>query len=235
MFRKYFIPIIITIILFVSIVNKVGAQDLGMPTDESGMGMPTQIASPKLSPVPFTPLSEESGDQNSLPDETTVAPAPYDPYGVMGNQSGSCPMLSGTPMPGASGMSSTGMGMMSGMNMGDMPGMGMGCMSGMSSDSMTGMNMGTLSGMSSDGMSGMNMGNMAGMNMTGIEGGWMGISSLWYTNPWWLLGWVVLVLLSIAVLVGLVLAVVLVIRRSRPSPVLVPNVAKDSGQVGESG
>jgi hypothetical protein len=89
----------------------------------------------------------------------------------------------------------------------------------MSGGSMTGMN--GMSGMSN--MSGMN--NMSGMgNMTGMQGindplmAQQSGFSLYYTNPWWLLGWLVLILVFLSLIAGLVVGVFWLVRRIKSSP-----------------
>jgi hypothetical protein len=124
----------------------------------------------------------------SLPVESTpVAELP-----LSGAQSGTgtCPMMGGTSMTGA--------GSMSGMGMGNMTGM-----QGMSS-----MNMGNMSGM--QGMQNM-PGGMAGMNMNGPMAAY---ATPWYSNPWLMLGWMLVVLVVLGILAGIVLMVQTLRRRS---------------------
>jgi hypothetical protein len=208
------------LLLLVSTVA--AAQDLGTPTDQTGMDMATATSEPELSPVPSSPEPAALSNESAVPTQTAIASDQYDPYGVMGGQVSTCPMLSGTAMPGTSGtsmggMSGMGMSGMSGTNMSGMSGMTMGDMTGMGMGGMSGMNMGGMAGMNMADMTGMNTGSMAGMNMAGIDGVGMSFSSLWYTNPWWLLGWVILILLAIAILIGALLAVLWIIRRNRPA------------------
>lgn len=88
----------------------------------------------------------------------------------------------------------------------------------MNGTSTTGMgNMGGMQGMSGMGMNGMsggmmNMGGMPGMNMSGSMSS---IPVPWYSDPWWLLGWVLLTLVTLAILFAAAYGLIQLTRRSR--------------------
>ena len=169
-------------------------------------------------------------------DSPTLTPAPavemtVDATAVMGPMTGSMgnmPMMSGTPMANMpmNGAGSASCPMMAGMDMTGMSGttgMGsgmMGSMAGMSATSMPGMNMGGSGMAMGTGMgSGMMMGGTS-MNMNQVETDDMPLYNnlVWYRNPWYLLGWLLFGIVSLAFLVALVVGVVWVIRRTRPAP-----------------
>jgi hypothetical protein len=113
--------------------------------------------------------------------------------------------------------------------------MTMGAMDATSCPMMGSMNMTSMNGTSGmAGMTGAGMGamngttNMPGMSgMTGMgmsaQGGTMpdlttadGAFSFLTLNPWWFLGWSLMVLLVLALLVGIVVGTIWLIRRTRP-------------------
>jgi hypothetical protein len=69
--------------------------------------------------------------------------------------------------------------------------------------------------MMSGGMPGMNMTGMAGMMMPGMPGMTSIASSSPYENPWYLLGWALLALVSLTILCGPVFGFVWIIRSSK--------------------
>lgn len=106
-------------------------------------------------------------------------------------------MMSGTPMPGANGMA---------MNSAGCAMMGTSGMTGMSGTA----------GMS--GMSGMN--SMSGM--TAVAGAdesdvLLTDPSTWFNNPWTLLGWLLVLASVLAILAGIVLGILWIVRRSTPA------------------
>jgi hypothetical protein len=128
------------------------------------------------------------------PMSAPTSPAPTaQPYTMpmnpgMAAGTGTCPMMTGT--------------MADGTAMGSMPGMGM---------SMGSMPMGSMGQMGSMPMGGMPMSGMQGMN-DALSG--RGPGAWFYgTNPWWLLGWLLLLGLVAGVLASLVLGVVWIVRR----------------------
>ncbi len=177
------------------------------------------------------------------PDPTATAAVPQPgsmPMGSMtGMSSGDCPMM-------ASGMAGTGTGMsgdamlsgsMAMPGMSDMSGMtgmsmqgtsGMSGMSDMSGMAMPGMSdMSGMTGMSMQGTSGMSgMSDMSGMTMQGMSGtssmtvdqmnDLMGYS-IYRTNPWWLLGWLVLFLILLGVIAAAMIVIYWIIRQIRRS------------------
>lgn len=106
-------------------------------------------------------------------------------------------MMSGTPMPGANGMAMGG----SGCAM-------MGSMSG--TTGMTGMSgMAGMSGMS--GMSGtMSMGTLDDQFL-------LTDPATWLNNPWTMLGWLLVLVAFLAILVGIVLGVLWIVRHVQPA------------------
>jgi hypothetical protein len=113
---------------------------------------------------------------------------------------GNCPMMGGGAMGSTSGMQGTNMTGMAGMQGGSMMGM-------------TGMQGGPMTGMA--GMQGSSMPGMPGMMMPGTQNMPSIASSNPYENPWYLLGWALLALVSLTILGGLVFGFVWMIRRSR--------------------
>ena len=106
-------------------------------------------------------------------------------------------MMSGTPMPGANGMAMSG---------GGCAMMGMAGMNGMSG--MNGMN----------GMSG--MGGMTGMSgMVDVDDSEVLLNdpSTWLNNPWTVLGWLLVLVVLLAILAGIVLGILWIVRRSTPA------------------
>ena len=182
MFRKSIISVVLCVTLLFFIFTLVSAQEPGKETYQMD-GTPTAAPLPvEATPIPELPLSNQSAAQ-----------------------SGTCPMMSGSGVTTAGGMS----------------GMGMNGMSGMQGTS--GMNMGSTSG--TQGMPGgtMSMGGMASMNMTGMNGPIVTYATSWYTNPWLMLGWVLLVLIVLAALAGIVLGVQTLRQRSKAvAPVEIP-------------
>jgi hypothetical protein len=197
-------------------------------------------ASPAAASVPLqmTPMTDPMSVPTAM--VPTLVPGTGQTYSTTASGQMSCPMMGGsmtgtTDLSGISGTSGMyGMGSMSGMTgmsgmggmsgMTGMSGMGMG-MSGMGSMSgMSGMGMG-MSGMGSmPGMSGMgSMSGMSSMPVTGMQnvndvlsnnanGNWF--LSL---NPWWILGWVVLIGLVVSlIVVGTVLTIRLVGKPKQP-------------------
>jgi hypothetical protein len=76
------------------------------------------------------------------------------------------------------------------------------------------MNMGNMAGMQGMPAGMMNMGGMAHMNMTGMNGPMAASTTPWYSNPWLMLGWVLFVLVVLAVSAGIVWTVQALRRRS---------------------
>jgi hypothetical protein len=87
----------------------------------------------------------------------------------------------------------------------DMTGMGM-----------SGMSMGDMSGAGMNGMSGMQ--GMSGMNMPGMNGMMAYQAVPWYSNPWWILGWMLVVAAGVAFLFGAVLGIRWIVRIARQAP-----------------
>ena len=147
-----------------------------------------------------------SQDGMEMPTET---PAATEETGVVYSTTPQPGMMNGTMNSGSMAMGTCPM--MSGMS-------GMGSMSGMSD--MTGM--GSMSGMTS--MNGMTGGSgMSMMNMSGMQGMVEEDPYAWLRNPWLMLGWLLFGLTMLAVLAGIVLGVLWIIRRSSPAgPVAAP-------------
>jgi len=163
-------------------------------TSEPGMDMATETPLPALDAATPTP------DYGQMPMGSGT-------YGM-----GGMGTMSGTMVPGQ--MQGTTCPMMSGMDMSSMSGM-----SGMSG--MTGM--GSMSGMSgTTGMTGMDMSGMTGMGNMNVMPASPGSILLGGLNPWWLLGWGLLGLLLLAILVGVVIGIVWLVRRSQPAKPVQP-------------
>ena len=179
---------------------------LGFFSAASGQGEtpgPTEKPRSDATVQPRSTMEAESSEAESSQDDSLTNSTQ-----LSGMTTGGCPMMSGT-MTGSSTMSGATTSM-SGMA-------GMGSMAGMTGVSnMTGMN-GTTN------ITGMNgMSSMTGMqNMSGNQA--MGAAqmlgeqqfSLATLNPWWVLGWLVLVLFVLALTIGLIVGVVLLIRGQR--------------------
>jgi hypothetical protein len=168
---------------------------LAFATAVSGQGMATPEA-----PVPGV-VVPAPGSGDVRPEDSLGT---YYPYTGTLPMTGACPMMGGTGgMMGMSGMGTmSGMGGMTGMStMGTMSGMGaMPGMSGMSTMP------GTMGAYSAYGPSGVStsgtFGLVAGQN-----------ASPFGSNPWWLLGWLVLFAFALALVAAVVLGVVLLIKR----------------------
>lgn len=149
---------------------------------------------PGNSLVAAAPLSQMTPAVDPMSTPTVVAPPlstqnglPVNTTGtVVGSGQTSCPMMSGSTGTGMSGMS--------GMT-------GMGGMSGSMSGSMS-------------------MGQMGSMPMTGYVNMNDALSNsqagfFYSTNPWWLVGWIIVFILVIALLVLIVLGIIWMVKQIR--------------------
>ena len=216
--------ITIVILLFAGItISAVG----GWNVPVAQMDMPTDTPQPTSPQVTDTPVP--GGESAGLPSPTwTSIFTGYTPY----------PDTTSTyyPMGGSGmGMSCSGMGGasmgtgMAGMGSGTMPGgMGMGATGSITGTLTTGScpMMGGMSGMSGmsmgsgSSMSGMDMSDdymIAGMDLYETNGDVATASSNIFTNPWLLLGWVLVGLLILGILAAIVVGILWLIRRSKPT------------------
>ena len=208
-------------LLFIAVMTMAVAAGWQRPLAQTGMDMPTNTMQPGLIDSTATPIPQGT----SVPVVNTpgaIAPSPtmtsiftgFTPPptaivvggSLMSGCGSSCGMggsgSMGTTITGTLGMAGmTGMGSMGAAGM-DMSGCMMMSGSGMSGSAMSGMGTGTdllMSGMDMDDSS----------SLVGYE------STLDTTNPWMILGWVVLGLVSLAIIFAVVFGVVLIVRHLR--------------------
>jgi hypothetical protein len=214
----------IFVILLVAILTTAAASGWGGPLLQ--MDMPTDTVQPQATSALATPYGQNtpvpagSDSQQSLPSPvmtsifTGYTPYPNATYmagtGMMAGMGGMGSMGSNGMIVGSGVMTGTmGMSGMGSMGMGDMASCPMMSGSSMSGSSMSGMDMGTdLS------MIGMDMGEVSGS----VE---YSSGSVW-SNPWLLLGWIVLVLVVLAILTGTAFGIAWLVRRLRPAPPALP-------------
>ena len=242
-FKLGFVTSVILLIAIITIAAARGYGDpltqtgMDMPTETMQPRSTASAATPQMQDTP-TPLGNNIEQNAPSPTWTSIFTG-FTPYpnststynssmggsGMMGGCSG---MSSGGSM-GSGGMVSMGTGGM-GMNNGVITGtMGMNSMGGMGSGGMGTGNCSMMSGsgmsgsgmssseMSSSGMSspGMSDGYMLGMDMSGVSGYVEDNSSSVFSDPWLLIGWVLLGLLVIAILVGAGFGIAWIVHRSR--------------------
>jgi hypothetical protein len=183
---------------------------MDMPTGSPLPQSTQDLTTPRAQDTP-TPAGDNLDMGVSSPNWTSIftgfTPYPNATYGSYGSGMGS---MGGMGMSGGyygTGTPMSGMGSMG--SMGGMSGMGSGSCSMMGS---SGMSMNSTSGDYS--MSGM---DMSGMNMTGMNGYVAGNTSV-FSNPWLLIGWVLLGVLVLAILVGIGVGIAWLIRRPRQTP-----------------
>jgi len=190
---------------------------MDMPTETMP---PPSTVSPVTPEIQETPTPEDFGDVQSVasPTWTSIftgytpypdASATYYPYMGSSGMGGGC---GGGGMGGGMGSGGMGMGMGSGSTMSGTPMSGMGGMGGMGSMS------GSMDMNNCSMMSGMNMygdATMLGMDMTGMSGSVASSSTSVFSNPWLLIGWVLLGVLVVAILFGIGFGIAWLIRYSK--------------------
>jgi hypothetical protein len=207
-FRLFLITVVIMTFASLTISATGG---LNKPLAQTGMGMATDTPQPQTPQMQDTPTPGGNNPAMGLPSPTwTSIFTGYTPYPNM------------TPMAG----SAMGSGMMGrGMNLSsqDTTGAITGSMTSSNCPMMSGMgSMGGMGAMDMGGgssMPGMDMGSnyaIEGMDMYGTSGYVQTSPSDPFSNPWLLIGWVLLAVLIFGILAAIVVAIIWLIRRSKP-------------------
>ncbi len=218
MFHKLKLAISIITLLVIAVMTMAVAAGWQRPLSQTGMDMPTDTMQPEpidgtATPIPqgtSVPVVNTPGSIAPSPTMTSIFTGftpPPTAMSVGGTSGMSGSMGMGTTITGTIGMAGmTGMGSMGAAGM-DMSGCPMMSGSSMSSSAMSGMGTGTdllMSGMDMDDSS----------SMVAYE------STMDTTNPWMILGWVVLGLVSLAIILAVVVGVVFFVRylrKARPA------------------
>jgi len=235
MSRKYKLAFVITVILLVAVTTIASARGWEGPLYQTGMDMPTATMQPASTQSPATPQPQvtatprgvDAGSSMPSPSMTSIFTG-YTPYpndtSTNYSSMGGCGMMGGSSGMSAGGsMGTGGMGMSSGATP---SGMGMSGVGSMGTSGMGSMGAGSMamscSMMSGAGMSGSMSGAgmsddywLSGMDMDMDEtSGYVESDASPFSDPWLLLGWILLVLVVIAILAGAAFGIVWIIRRS---------------------
>jgi len=228
--NKHRLFLLIPIILLVTLLIMASTAGWRGPLSQMGMDTPTATLQPGTMVSTGTPTSQATAVPTVNPPEAN-APSPTmtsiftgftpPPTGMpavgssMGGCGSSCGMGSASGMGGSMSMGTTITGTVGTAGMAGMGNMGAAGMD------MSGCPMMSGSAMSGSGMSMMGAGDdlmISGMDMSESTNLVADESSIDAANPWTILGWVVLGLVSLAVIVAVIFGIVLLVRQLQQAP-----------------